>query len=113
MRCLDLQDGLDRTSADYIGYVQAQIPVQCQALLPTISNAFYISLSAEYGCCVCRMLATCMNALSLQAALEHVGVETRVQTAIEMRVWHSSTFHWLQLCWLHHAHGNAERCDNF
>ena len=33
-----------------------------------------------------RMLATCMNALSLQAALEHVGVETRVQTAIEMRV---------------------------
>ena len=35
---------------------------------------------------VCRMLATCMNALSLQAALESVGVETRVQTAIEMRV---------------------------
>ncbi|KAL3132498.1 hypothetical protein ABBQ32_009044 [Trebouxia sp. C0010 RCD-2024] len=31
------------------------------------------------------MLATCMNALSLQAALESAGVETRVQTAIEMR----------------------------
>lgn len=35
---------------------------------------------------VCRMLATCMNALSLQAALESAGVATRVQTAIEMRV---------------------------
>lgn len=32
------------------------------------------------------MLATCMNALSLQAALESAGVVTRVQTAIEMRV---------------------------
>lgn len=31
------------------------------------------------------MLATCMNALSLQAALESAGVVTRVQTAIEMR----------------------------
>jgi len=35
---------------------------------------------------MCRMLATCMNALSLQAALESAGVVTRVQTAIEMRV---------------------------
>ena len=32
------------------------------------------------------MLATCMNALLLQSALEQVGVQTRVQTAIEMRV---------------------------
>lgn len=31
------------------------------------------------------MLATCINALALQGALEGVGVETRVQTAIEMR----------------------------
>eukprot|EP00793_Prasinoderma_coloniale_P005319 PRCOL_00004727-RA len=31
------------------------------------------------------MLATVMNSLSLQAALEGVGVPTRVQTAIEMR----------------------------
>ena len=31
------------------------------------------------------MLATVMNSLSLQAALEAVGVPTRVQTAIEMR----------------------------
>lgn len=31
------------------------------------------------------MLATCMNALLLQGALESMGVETRVQTAIEMR----------------------------
>ncbi|KAK9843258.1 hypothetical protein WJX74_009360 [Apatococcus lobatus] len=31
------------------------------------------------------MLATCMNALSLQSALEGQGVPTRVQTAIEMR----------------------------
>mmetsp|Transcript_17301 Transcript_17301/g.47957 ORF Transcript_17301/g.47957 Transcript_17301/m.47957 type:complete len:527 (+) Transcript_17301:52-1632(+) len=31
------------------------------------------------------MLATVMNALCLQSALEKVGVETRVQTAIEMR----------------------------
>lgn len=31
------------------------------------------------------MLATCMNALQLQGALERVGVPTRVQTAIEMR----------------------------
>ena len=31
------------------------------------------------------MLATCMNALSLQDAIEAVGVPTRVQTAIEMR----------------------------
>lgn len=31
------------------------------------------------------MLATVMNSLQLQAALEHLGVETRVQTAIEMR----------------------------
>ena len=31
------------------------------------------------------MLATVMNALALQDALEHIGVETRVQTSIEMR----------------------------
>ena len=31
------------------------------------------------------MLATVMNALSLQSALEHCGVPTRVQTAIEMK----------------------------
>lgn len=31
------------------------------------------------------MLGTIMNALALQSALEHVGVDTRVQTAIEMR----------------------------
>ena len=31
------------------------------------------------------MLATCMNALSLQDAIEAAGVPTRVQTAIEMR----------------------------
>ena len=31
------------------------------------------------------MLATVMNALALQDALEHYGVPTRVQTAIEMR----------------------------
>ena len=31
------------------------------------------------------MLATVMNAITLQSALEHEGVETRVQTAIEMR----------------------------
>ena len=30
------------------------------------------------------MLATCMNALAVQSALEQVGVPTRVQTAIEM-----------------------------
>ncbi|KAK9800883.1 hypothetical protein WJX73_005434 [Symbiochloris irregularis] len=31
------------------------------------------------------MLATCMNAMLLQGALERIGVETRVQTSIEMR----------------------------
>lgn len=31
------------------------------------------------------MLATVINALALQDALEHIGVQTRVQTAIEMR----------------------------
>lgn len=31
------------------------------------------------------MLATVMNALCLQATLESLGVESRVQTAIEMR----------------------------
>lgn len=31
------------------------------------------------------MLATVMNSLALMDALEHVGVTTRVQTAIEMR----------------------------
>ncbi|WP_123054058.1 UMP kinase [Clostridium sp. JN-1] len=31
------------------------------------------------------MLATCINALALQDSLEKVGVNTRVQTAIEMR----------------------------
>jgi len=31
------------------------------------------------------MIATVMNALALQDALKHVGVDTRVQTAIEMR----------------------------
>ena len=31
------------------------------------------------------MIATVMNALALQDALERIGVETRVQTAIEMR----------------------------
>lgn len=31
------------------------------------------------------MLATCMNALMLQSAIESLGVEVRVQTAIEMR----------------------------
>lgn len=31
------------------------------------------------------MLATCMNALLLQSALEYIGVETRVQTAIDMK----------------------------
>ena len=31
------------------------------------------------------MLATCMNAMALQDAIEAVGVPTRVQTAIEMR----------------------------
>jgi uridylate kinase len=30
------------------------------------------------------MLATCINALSLQSALENAGIETRVQTAISM-----------------------------
>ena len=31
------------------------------------------------------MLATVINSLALQSALEHIGVPTRVQTAIEMR----------------------------
>lgn len=31
------------------------------------------------------MMATCINALALQDALENVGVQTRVQTAIEMK----------------------------
>lgn len=31
------------------------------------------------------MLATCINALALQSSLENIGVNTRVQTAIEMR----------------------------
>lgn len=31
------------------------------------------------------MLATVINSLALQSALEHIGVHTRVQTAIEMR----------------------------
>ncbi|MCL2323752.1 MAG: UMP kinase [Oscillospiraceae bacterium] len=31
------------------------------------------------------MLATCINALALQDSLERLGVETRVQTAIEMK----------------------------
>ena len=31
------------------------------------------------------MLATCINALALQDALESIGVKTRVQTAIEMK----------------------------
>lgn len=31
------------------------------------------------------MLATCVNALALQDSLERIGVDTRVQTAIEMR----------------------------
>lgn len=31
------------------------------------------------------MIATVMNALALQDALEHIGIATRVQTAIEMR----------------------------
>ena len=43
-------EGMDRTTADYIG-----------------------------------MLATCINALALQDALENIGVKTRVQTAIEMK----------------------------
>ena len=32
------------------------------------------------------MLATVMNAIQLQAALEAAGVQTRVQTAIDMKV---------------------------
>lgn len=31
------------------------------------------------------MMATCINALALQDSLEHMGVNTRVQTAIEMK----------------------------
>ena len=31
------------------------------------------------------MLATVMNSLALQNALEHIGIDTRVQSAIEMR----------------------------
>ena len=31
------------------------------------------------------MLATVMNAMALQDALEHIGIETRMQTAMEMR----------------------------
>ena len=31
------------------------------------------------------MLATCINALALQDSLENLGVNTRVQTAIEMK----------------------------
>ncbi len=31
------------------------------------------------------MLATCINAMALQDSLENLGVNTRVQTAIEMR----------------------------
>ena len=31
------------------------------------------------------MLATCINGLALQDSLEQVGVDTRVQTAIEMK----------------------------
>lgn len=40
------------------------------------------------------MLATCMNALCLQSALEGQGVPTRVQTAIEMRVCRSLSPSW-------------------
>ena len=48
----------------------------------TFSEELHIDrASADYM----GMLATVMNALSLQSALEHVGVPTRVQSAIEMK----------------------------
>lgn len=44
------------------------------------------------------MLATSMNAVCLQSALEGLGVDTRVQTAIEMRVnWCTVFCNWIIL----------------
>ncbi len=40
------------------------------------------------------MLATIMNALSLQDALESIGVPTRVQTSIEMRQIAETIYSW-------------------
>ena len=45
-----------------------------------------IDLSIErYQADYMGMLATVINAIAVQGALEHIGVETRVQSAIEMR----------------------------
>lgn len=36
------------------------------------------------SCTKCRMMATVMNSIFLQASLENVGVQTRVQTAFKL-----------------------------
>lgn len=57
----------------------------------------------------------CMNAICLQSALEQLGVETRVQTAIEMqaRALHSLRFaHFFPLvCWGWAAGGGGTGAD--
>lgn len=66
-RGVDRWDGLDRATADYVGYAAA--------LWLCIFMPIMI---------VSRMMATVMNAICMQSALEKLGVPTRVQTAIEM-----------------------------
>lgn len=64
-RGVDRWDGLDRATADYVGY---------DSVLYWLQRVMYLS----------RMMATVMNAICMQSALEKLGVPTRVQTAIEM-----------------------------
>lgn len=66
-RGVDRWDGLDRATADYVGYA-----IQMTALYTNVSDTNH------------RMMATVMNAICMQSALEKLSVPTRVQTAIEM-----------------------------
>ncbi len=66
-----------------------QLGVQV-AIVIGAGNLWRGSVGIKYGMAQATadhmgMIATVMNALALQDALERIGVETRVQTAIEMR----------------------------
>ena len=67
------------------------------ALLSCLLSVPWWLMSGHELSSICRMLATCMNALCLQSALEGQGVPTRVQTAIEMRVCPSPLLTWWPL----------------
>jgi uridylate kinase len=84
--------GIDSKTVDFIaGEIKKIVPYGAQiGIVVGGSNILKGSQASEQGidratADYMGMLGTVINALALQAALEKIGVDTRVQTAIEMR----------------------------